>query len=81
MKRWKLSWYALTIDGYFRQFESPDSLIAKNTLFVPKDVIAIKIGSDTKIKPPSNRSADYLLKIITKNSTWALCAESIDEML
>lgn len=55
--------------------------MAKNTIFVPRDVIAVKIGSDTKIKPPSNRSADYLIKIITRKSEWILCAESIDEML
>ncbi len=81
MKRWKLTWYSLTIDGYFRQFESPDSLIAKNTLFVPKDVIAVKIGSESNIKPPANRSVDYLIKVITRKTEWILCAESIDEML
>ena len=81
MKRWKLTWYSLTIDGYFRQFESSDSLIAKNTLFVPRDVIAVKIGSETKVKPPANRSVDYLIKVITRKTEWILCAEYIDEIL
>ena len=81
LKRWKLSWYSLTVDGFFRQFESPDSLTAKSTILVPKDVIAIKIGSDTKVKPPANRSVDFLIKIITRNSTWHLCAENVDDML
>jgi len=38
LKRWKKSWYSLSIDGYLRQFESPDKFIAKKTLYIPNEV-------------------------------------------
>ena len=38
LKRWKKSWYSLSVDGYLRQFDSPDKFIAEKTLYIPNEV-------------------------------------------
>jgi hypothetical protein len=71
----------MTVDGYLRYFENPDALEAKKTLFVPQDVIAIKVGRDVDRAPPPGNSAEHMIKIVAKQGSWVLCADSLDEML
>jgi hypothetical protein len=44
-------------------------------------VIAIKVGAEVNAKAPSGFSIDYLIKLITRDDSWILCAENIDDML
>ena len=70
----------MTQDGYIRMFESPDSMIAIS-VFVPKEVMAIKIGLDVDAKSPDGYPNENMIKIIGKEATWVLCADSLDEMM
>ena len=71
----------MTIDGYFRQFESSNNFIAEKTLSIPNDIISIRVGSQVDAKAPDGLSMDYLIKLESRDSKWVLCAESIDDML
>jgi hypothetical protein len=71
----------MTQDGYIRMFESPDSMIAIKSVFVPKEVMAIKIGLDVDAKSPDGYPNENMIKIIGKEATWVLCADSLDEMM
>ena len=44
-------------------------------------MIAVKVGAEVNAKAPSGFSTDYLIKLITRDDYWILCAESIDDML
>ena len=81
MKRWKRYWFSLSVDGYLRYFESPDDLVAKKTLNVHRDIIAIKTGLDVESKSPEGKKQDYLIRLITREDSWVLCADDIDNML
>lgn len=85
LKRWKKYWFALTIDGYFRCFESPDDLIAKQTLIMSSEVVSISIGGDVEgVPPPETHRSEDLIKInaaTARNDSWILCADNLDDML
>ncbi len=81
LKRWKKSWYSLSVNGNLREFDSPDKFIANKTLDIPNEVIAIDQGSQVNSPSPPGLSADHLIKLITREDSWILCAENIDEML
>lgn len=44
-------------------------------------VIAIKVGADVNSKAPNGLSMDFLIKLITREDSWILCAENIDDKL
>lgn len=70
------------MDGYFRYFDSPDDIVAKKTVLLPKDVIAIKTGHDVdSSSPPEGYKRDALLQLILRDEIWVLCAENVDDML
>ena len=81
LKRWKKYWFALSMDGYLRYFESPDNLVAKKTISIPRDVIAIKTGTDVEAQAPDAKLNDHLIKLITREDGWVLCADDVDDML
>lgn len=72
------------MDGYLRVFETSDQPVAKMTIHVPTEVIAVKAGPQVDgATPPDGQFTDSLLQIITRKNedSWYLCAESQDEML
>lgn len=81
LKRWKKNWFSLSVDGHLRQFDSPNDFIAKKTLYVPRDVIQIIIGANADTRAPDGLSMEFLLKLVTRDGSWVLCAENIDDML
>ena len=74
-------WFALTTDGFLRQFHSPDNLTAYKTVLVPQDILSIKIGAEVDQKAPDGRSPQFMIKLIGRDSSWVLCADSVDDML
>ena len=81
LKRWKKSWYSLSINGILREFDSPDKFIANKTLDIPNEVIAIDNGVQVNTPSPFGLSPEHLIKLITRDDAWILCAENIDEMI
>ncbi|CAF0798588.1 unnamed protein product [Brachionus calyciflorus] len=81
LKRWKKNWFSLSVDGYLRFFETPDDLIAKETVLLSRDVIAIVTGSDVDVKAPENYSKANMIKLVMREDNWILCAEDVDDML
>jgi len=80
LKRWQKCWFSLSTDGYLRYFENENKSIAEDTLFVPEDVKSIKIGEFKSA--PDGRSPDHVLELVChERSNWALCADSVDDML
>ena len=80
LKRWKKKWFSLTKDGYLRYFDNEDKPIAEDTLFVPEEVISIKIGQHKSA--PAGHSSDHVLEIVCKDrDNWILCADGVDDML
>ena len=82
MKRWEKYWFSLSADGYLRYFESPDKLIAKKAVLIPRDIISLKTGRDVQ-RPPDVSKSEDMLQLVSRDqkSDWKLCAESIDDML
>lgn len=81
LKKWKKYWFSLSVEGYLRYFESPDNSVAKKTISIPNDVIAIKTGADVDNKAPDSSSQASMIKLILRENNWILCAEDIDDML
>lgn len=82
LKRWKKEWFALTIDGYLRYFETPDKLIGLDTINLPNDALRIRVRSDVRTEAPTGYSQDFLIQIENrKKDDWIICAENVDEML
>jgi len=72
----------LSADGYLRYFESPDKLIAKKTVSIPREIISVKTGYDVQ-RPPDASKSEVMIQLVSRDqkSDWKLCAESIDDML
>jgi hypothetical protein len=81
LKRWKKYWFTLSVDGHLRYFNTPSDQVAKNTIFMPQEVIDIKTGLDVETKPPEGKQGRELIKIVTRNQPWILCGEDVDDVL
>ena len=69
-------------DGFLRQFESPDKLSSKESVFVPKEVMSIKKGFDVvDSKAPESSTNENLIQLTTTAGQWTMCCESVDDML
>lgn len=82
MKHWKKQWVTLSRDGYLRCFDKDDDLTADKVVWIQSDVKDVKTGNEVHdIKPPENKSKEFLLKLTTNTNPWIFCADDIDDLL
>ena len=56
--------------------------MAKKTISLANEVVSIKIGQQAEnVTPPPGYSAEHVIQILTKDSTWTLCCEGLDDLL
>lgn len=82
LRRWKRSWFVLSVDGYLRHYEAETSLRAEEALVVPREVLVITSGLqvDQTVQPPENKSRHSLLVLkLQGNRTMVVCADSEDD--
>ncbi|PAA75381.1 hypothetical protein BOX15_Mlig011756g1 [Macrostomum lignano] len=79
LHRWKKCWTVIYANGDLKYFESPDKLIAEETLSIPVEVQGTMRGEACRVSPPDGRPYAAVFALSTPDKTWRFCADDPDD--